>query len=277
VLVLLGITLLVFAGWGASLVIIEMKEQRESIIELRAELFKSKQASDDAMAALVDKAAGNVRAEMKEDVAALSARVDESIAGLKRGAVSRGEMDDALSRVKSLEDFNRSARGANLVALSAALILKERAMSGAPFADVLASVPNPEIARHAESGVKSPSALSREFAALAPSISAAAPGEESNWLLRWLKSIIQIRRVDADDASIDGIIAKTAGFSASLDLASAYAEFAKAKDLFPAAYAAGEKWHKDLGDAIAVESEIDGMIAASLKLVRAGEKSEGAK
>ncbi|MDR3126822.1 MAG: hypothetical protein LBT92_04290 [Rickettsiales bacterium] len=279
VLVLLGIALLVFAGWGASLVIIEMKEQRDATIELRADLFKSKQANDDALNQAIEKALKDVRAEIKEDMAGLSARVDESIAGLKRGVVSRGEMDDALSRVKSLEDFNRSARGANLVALSATLILKERAMSGAPFADLAASVANPEIAKFAETGVKSPLALAREFDALAPEISVAAAGGPSNGFFRWLKSIIHVRRIDAagDETSADGIIAKTAGFLASLDLAAAYAEFAKIKDVSAMAYAAGEKWHGELGDAATLGAEIDKMVGASLKIVKSFEKSGAEK
>jgi hypothetical protein len=279
VLVMLGVTLLVFAGWGASLVIIEVKDQRDAIIELRAELFKSKQANDDALAASIEKAVKGVRAEIKDDMAGLSARVDESIAGLKRGVVSRAEMDDALSRVKSLEDFNRSAGGANLVALSAVLILKERAMSGAPFADVMPAAPNPEIAKYAESGVKSPIALAREFDGLIPEISAASAGAGSNRFVRWLRSIIQIRRVDAagDDASADGIVARTAGLLASFDLASAHAEFSKMKDVSAEAYSAGEKWHTDLGNSANVHAEIDKMAAAALKIVKASEKSGAAK
>ena len=271
--------------WIIGFLSLELDGQKRQVALLTSKVDNMEKGGVELLETYIEKIRDLQKVDIKEQVQQFGQDIKDKIQRVRELMFDKNDLEKLEGKITSLEEYNKTYKGINLLMLTSATLLRDAINRGDSFEaelDTLKEISGKEkvvkdaekiLAPYAENGIKTVAELRNEFDKIANDIvfvSKNPNGEGDNVRERFLfrvKGLLKIRKIDFDNVveeekTPDFIVAKTEEYLRNADLKMAVLEFEKLKDISEVGFDFAKNWYKDAK----IKLSSDDVIAPVLKV-----------
>ena len=254
--------------WIIGFLSLELDGQKRQVATLVNKVDNMEKGGVELLESYIEKIRDLQKVDIKEQVQEFGMDIKQNIQRVRELMFDKNDLERIDAKITSLEEYNKTYKGINLLMLTSATLLRDAINRGDSFKVELDSlmeiagkdkvVKEAEVVLlpYANSGIKTVSELRNEFLKISDDIVFAANnpnGGEDNVRDRFLfrvKGLLKIRKIDFDnpveeEKTPDYIVAQTEQYLNEGNLEKAVSEFEKLKDVSESGFNFAKKWYDD--------------------------------
>ena len=254
--------------WIIGFLSLELDGQKRQVALLTNKVDNMEKGGVELLETYIEKIRDLQKVDIKEQVQQFGQDIKDKIQRVRELMFDKNDLEKLETKITSLEEYNKTYKGINLLMLTSATLLRDAINRGDSFKvelDTLKEISGKEkvvktaedmLLPYADNGIKSISELRNEFEKIANDIvfvSNNPNGEGDNVRDRFLfrvKGLLKIRKVDFDNVieeekTPDYVVAKTEEYLRDADLKMAVKEFEKLKTISEAGFDFAKNWYND--------------------------------
>ncbi len=282
--------LFVLMLWIIGFLSLEIDNQKQQMQALNTKVEGLQRDGKDLLDSYIEKIKDLQSVDIKEQVQEFGMDIKKNIQHVRELMFDKDDLAKVESKIKSLEDYNKTYRGTNLLMLNSSILLKDAALRGESFEDELnilntigSSNENVKIAfdnlyETSKTGVKTFSQIRDDFNNMAMDIvfvSNNPMGENPSIRKKFvnrLKSFFKVRKVDLSDENMikntpDLIVARVEKYLSERDLNEAIKEFEKLEAVSKEGFDSAKDWYEAAKLKLKVDETINPLVEFSLEQV----------
>ncbi len=271
--------------WIIGFLSLELDNQKRQVLILANKVDNMEKGGVELLETYIEKIRDLQKVDIKDQVQQFGLDIKDNIQRVRELMFDKNDLAKLESKISSLEEYNKTYKGLNLLMLTSATLLRDAINRGDSFKaelDTLMEIAGKDkvvqeaetvLSPYSENGIKTVSELRNEFDKIATDVvfvSNNPKGEGDNMRDRFLfrvKGLLKIRKIDFsnpldEEKTPDFIVAKTEDALKEGNLAKAVFEFEKLKDVSEAGFNFAKKWYDDAK----VKLSVDEVIAPVLKV-----------
>lgn len=280
--------LFVLMIWIIAFLSLEIDGQKQQIQTLNHKLDKMEQGGVELLESYIEKIRDLQKVDIKDQVQQFGMDIKDSITRVRELMFDKNDLAKLEDKIQSLEEYNNTYRGTNLLMLTSTTLLRDAINRGEAFKnelDTLVAIGGKnKVVQEAEkalrpladNGIKTFTQIKNDFDKLADDIVFMAynpEGEGDSMRDRFVfrvKSLFKIRKIDLENQedekmTPDYIVAKTQDYLMKEDLKNALLEFSKLEQSFKGGFDFAKKWYDDAKIKLSVNEIIAPLMEFSLQ------------
>lgn len=280
--------LFVLMIWIIAFLSLEVDGQKQQIQTLNHKIDKMEKGGVELLESYIEKIRDLQRVDIKDQVQQFGLDIKDSITRVRELMFDKNDLAKLEGKIKSLEEYNNTYRGTNLLMLTSTTLLRDAINRGEAFKNELDTLvfvggknqvvqdAEANLRPFADKGIKTFTQIKNDFDKLADDIVFMAynpKGEGDNVRDRFVfrvKSLFKIRKIDLDkkedeEITPDYIVAKTQDYLMKEDLQNALNEFAKLEQSFKGGFDFAKKWYDDAKLKLSINETIAPLMKFSLE------------
>lgn len=274
--------------WIIGFLSLELDGQKRQVALLTNKVDNMEKGGVELLETYIEKIRDLQKVDIKEQVQQFGQDIKDKIQRVRELMFDKNDLEKLDSKITSLEEYNKTYKGINLLMLTSATLLRDAINRGDSFKaelDTLKEISGKEkvvktaediLLPFADNGIKTISELRNEFEKIANDIvfvSNNPNGEGDNVRDRFLfrvKGLLKIRKIDfanqvEEEKTPDYIVATTEKYLRDADLRMAVKEFEKLKDVSEAGFNFAKKWYNDAKIKLSADDAIAPVLKVALE------------
>ena len=233
--------------WIIGFLSLELDNQKRQVAVLANKVDNMEKGGVELLETYIEKIRDLQKVDIKEQVQQFGLDIKDNIQRVRELMFDKNDLEKVESKIKSLEEYNKTYKGINLLMLTSATLLRDAINRGDNFKaelDTLIEVAGKDkvvkeaekvLLPYSETGIKTYAQLRNEFEKIAGDIVFMADnpnGEGDNIRDRFIfrvKGLLKVRKIDLKEA----------------DLNMAVMEFEKLKEVSEAGFNFAKNWYND--------------------------------
>ena len=274
--------------WIIGFLSLELDNQKRQVLALANKVDNMEKGGVELLETYIEKIRDLQKVDIKDQVQQFGQDIKDNIQRVRELMFDKNDLAKLESKITSLEDYNKTYKGLNLLMLTSATLLRDAINRGDSFKaelDTLVEIAGKDkvvkeaeasLSPYAENGIKTVSELRNDFDKIADDIvfiSYNPNGEGDNMRDRFLfrvKGLLKVRKIDFEnpvdaEKTPDFIVAKTEEFLKEGNLERAVFEIEKLKDVSEAGFNFAKKWYDDAKVKISIDSVMSPVLKVALE------------
>ena len=254
--------------WIIGFLSLELDNQKRQVAVLANKVDNMEKGGVELLEKYIEKIRDLQKVDIKEQVQQFGLDIKDNIQRVRELMFDKNDLEKVESKIKSLEEYNKTYKGINLLMLTSATLLRDAINRGDNFKaelDTLIEVAGKDkvvkeaekvLLPYSETGIKTYAQLRNEFEKIAGDIVFMADnpnGEGDNIRDRFVfrvKGLLKVRKIDFEnkideEKTVDYIVANVEKYLKEADLNMAVMEFEKLKEVSEAGFNFAKNWYND--------------------------------